>query len=50
MEVLLNVWIEVESMEDAEEIVSDIHEILGKCGITNSVNIVDIENEGDDKI
>ena len=48
MEVLLNIWIEVESMEDAEEIVSDISEILGKCGITNSVNIVDIEDEGED--
>ena len=48
MEVLLNVWIEVESMEDAEEIVSDINEILGKCGITNSVNIVNAEDEGED--
>jgi len=41
--ILLKVWVEVESKEDAEEIAHDIHKILGKCGITNSVNVTDQE-------
>jgi len=43
--ILLEVWVTVESKEDAEEIANDIHEILGDNGITNSVNVI---NEGDD--
>jgi len=44
-QILLEVWLTVESRKDAEEIAHDIHEILGNNGITNSVKIT---HEGED--
>ena len=41
--ILLEVWVAVESKDEAREIGHDIHEILNNNGITNSV---DVTNEG----
>ena len=45
MYFILQVYIEVDSIKDAEEIAHDIHEILGDNGITNSVNVINDTNE-----
>lgn len=37
--VLLEVYVTVNNIKDAHEIAHDISEILGDCGITNSINI-----------
>jgi len=43
MEFLLEVYIEADSLETAKDIAHDIHEILGKNGITNGVNVIEEE-------
>ena len=47
MQVELIVNVEVESLEEAEEIKYDLHNIINKCGITNSVFIGEYDKEGD---
>jgi len=42
MSVRIDVYVTVEEVED---IAHDLHEILNKCGVTNSVNITDDINE-----
>jgi len=43
MQFLLEVYIDVDTIEDAEEIAHDLHEILGDNGITNSVSVIEEE-------
>ena len=45
MYFILQVYIEVNSEKDAEDIAHDIHEILGDNGITNSVNVINNTND-----
>jgi len=45
MYFILEVYIDVDSEEDAKDIAHDIHEILGDNGITNSVNVINDEND-----
>jgi len=39
MQILLELYIDVNSIKDAEDVAHDIHEILGDNGIINSVNV-----------
>lgn len=43
--IRLDVYVTVESIKDAEEIADDLHTILNKCGVTNSINVTDDINE-----
>lgn len=42
--VLIKVYVTVDSIDDAEDIADDIHEILSDSGIINGAEVV---NEGD---
>lgn len=39
--VLIEINVDVDSIEDARYIAEDLHKILDDCGVINSVNIVD---------
>lgn len=42
--ILLEVWVYVESSDEAEEIAHDIREILNDSGLTNHVYVTDKES------
>lgn len=39
--IKLEVFVTVETVEDAEEVAHDLNKILNKCGITNNVIVTD---------
>jgi len=45
MSARIDVYVTVEKLEEVEEIAHDLHKILNRCGITNSVNVTDDINE-----
>ena len=50
MYFILQVYIEVDSEKDAEDIAHDIHEILGNNGITNSINVINDTNDEEEDL